>query len=767
MFWTDPGFQAVDFESDPVLAGLPSLAELARSNGTRAGQPFLLRSDGVYATEVNEFFASVRMRGVAEGTRRKYASELSMWLGFLDAVGCCWADATEQEVDAFKFWRMTDESNPRRVAGGTFRSGLVAMNAFHEWAERQFGVVNPVQRTAVRGASRVVEGYRAAPRVMRDRDVKWLDPGGYRRWRDVGLRGLDVGGREIDRWRGRCPQRDCAFVDGLYGTGLRLTECASLLEIELPYDDPARQFMTCTLAAACAKGSVRRKFWMPRRMLVDVLAYIEGERAAAVRRAQARRRYERVGDRRILLRVLGGRRIEVREVDGRRSSVPLDALGPAARRRLFRETPAGLVPVAVWLNADGMPRAPHGWQHTFTAANARVARAGLVGLAATAHVMRHSFALRWFSVGRLLYEQRFAHLNPEEMRDFRAQFGDTWYFVMTLLGHRVAHHRPDGDAGGPRTALAEMLKPRRGRSRAHMTVALTDAGAGTGERIEVSTPFGVYGLVHEMCAPVRERLGTDQLFCYYTHMKGKLFRPGLRLPSIGEWSRIKQLPSDSDEHDAEQPPLVVDARRLRMTWLALHQQPVAHTDQTLVNDYLARNRGDIAEYQKIVAATLDEQVSAARRQAVMHTLTAEQVDRARTDPEAVAAEIGVSQTVLTDLLKGHLDTVMAGCIDHHHSPHAPAGQPCTASFLMCLSCPCARATPAHLPVIVAVHDRLHDKAREMTPLRWAQRFAGPAAQLADILDRYPPVSVAAARSATTTEQHDLVERLLARSLDLA
>jgi integrase len=22
------------------------------------------------------------------------------------------------------------------------------------------------------------------------------------------------------------------------------------------------------------------------------------------------------------------------------------------------------------------------------------------------------------------------------MRDFRAQFGDTWYFVMTLLGHR-------------------------------------------------------------------------------------------------------------------------------------------------------------------------------------------------------------------------------------------------------------------------------------------------------------------------------------------
>jgi integrase len=47
----------------------------------------------------------------------------------------------------------------------------------------------------------------------------------------------------------------------------------------------------------------------------------------------------------------------------------------------------------------------------------------------------HSFALRWFSVGRLLYERRFAHLDAQELRDFRAQFGDTWYLVKTLLGH--------------------------------------------------------------------------------------------------------------------------------------------------------------------------------------------------------------------------------------------------------------------------------------------------------------------------------------------
>ena len=51
-------------------------------------------------------------------------------------------------------------------------------------------------------------------------------------------------------------------------------------------------------------------------------------------------------------------------------------------------------------------------------------------------MLRHSFALRWFSVGRLLYERRFAHLSEEETRDFRVQFGSTWHLVQTLLGHR-------------------------------------------------------------------------------------------------------------------------------------------------------------------------------------------------------------------------------------------------------------------------------------------------------------------------------------------
>jgi site-specific recombinase XerD len=347
-----------------------------------------------------------------------------------------WSAATHSEIDGFKFWRMTDVDNPQRVAGASVLDNLTAISCFYEWAATRYDVANPVARHHLRGRRRErVAGFEATPHALRDRDVKWLDPGGYALWRDLGLRGLDRDGREVDRWRGRNSQRDCAFADGLYGTGLRLTEWASLLMTELPADDPGRGFSTCWLASACAKNERGRRYWMPRQVLADVLAYVEVERAAAVRRAQQAGRYDKVADVLVLRRVMARRRVELADALGAVGMVSLDVLDPAGRARVFVQTSGGLAPAALWLNEDGLPRRPHGWEHTFDVANQRVARTGLASVRATAHMLRHSFALRWFSVGRLLYERRFSHLDADELRDFRAQFGDTWYLVKTLLGH--------------------------------------------------------------------------------------------------------------------------------------------------------------------------------------------------------------------------------------------------------------------------------------------------------------------------------------------
>ncbi|MFD7240232.1 integrase [Streptomyces syringium] len=387
---------------------------------------------------VNRWFDSDEIRGLERGTWRKYAYSLVVWLNFLWAYGQSWDDAEPRAEEAFKTWRMLDERNESLVAPGTYGGDLTNVNLFYRWAVSEYGVVNPIRMR--RGRGRRWDGSPSeqavtAPKAVRDRDVKWFDPAGYERYRDCGLMGFTLEGDEDLSWRGRNGQRDGSFSDGLYGTGLRLEEWGSVLLIELPPDDPGRGFYTCHLAEQTAKGKRARRYWMPRRYLLSVLDYGEGERAAAVRRARAAGRYERLAGARVLTRVLAGRRVRLRAADGSLTEVSLDSLSPAARRRLLRETPDGLEPVALWLNEDGLPRAPHGWHHTFTQANKRLARLGLTGFAGAPHMLRHSFALRWFSVGRLLYDRQFAHLSAEEMRDFRYEFGSTWDLVQLLLGH--------------------------------------------------------------------------------------------------------------------------------------------------------------------------------------------------------------------------------------------------------------------------------------------------------------------------------------------
>ncbi len=342
-------------------------------------------------------------------------------------VGAALDAASEEDAEYFKVWRLCDENNPGRVAGSTFAPNLAALRMFYRWAAGRYGVADPVA---------AVDDFDLRPHGVRDRRVKWLDPGGYRRWRDVGLRGLGLDERADPGWRARSEQRDAAFADGLYGSGLRLSEWASVLVTELPNDDPARGYSTCRLADACAKGGYGHKFWLPRPALLSVLDYLEGARARAARQAQQAGHYDRVAHARLVLGVRGGDRVTIQEADGRVTHQPVNVIDPRERRRLFRTTEHGMEPLALWLNEDGLPRTAHGWQHTFTQANERIAGLGLAGFSATPHMLRDSCALRWYAVGRLAYERRFGHLSEQETKDFRVQFGDTWDLVATILGHR-------------------------------------------------------------------------------------------------------------------------------------------------------------------------------------------------------------------------------------------------------------------------------------------------------------------------------------------
>jgi site-specific recombinase XerD len=365
----------------------------------RVGQPFLVGPDGTVDVRINRWFVSDEIRDLSRSTWEKYAYNLGVWLSFLSAYGCLWDEADAGVQGAFKFWRVLDERNERLVSLGTYEHDLIAIRLFYVWADGEYGVGNPIRmrRSCQRGRRRggtFTERPETAPKAVRDRDVKWFAPAGYARYRDVGLLGLTVDGDEDPSFRGRNSQRDGAFADGLYGTGLRLREWGSVLLMELPPDDRNREYYTCDLGAATAKGEYGRQYWMSRPALQEALNYVEGERATAVRRAQRVGRYERLSRSRIIVHPLAGKRLRLRGLDGQISDVSLDVLTPDARRRLLRETPDGLEPAALWLNEDGTARAPRGWHHTFDTANQRLARLSFVGFAGAAHMMRHSFALR-------------------------------------------------------------------------------------------------------------------------------------------------------------------------------------------------------------------------------------------------------------------------------------------------------------------------------------------------------------------------------------
>ncbi|MEU9382804.1 hypothetical protein AB0D38_18305 [Streptomyces sp. NPDC048279] len=337
----------------------------------------------------------------------------------------------------------------------------------------------------------------------------------------------------------------------------------------------------------------------------------------------------------------------------------------------------------------------------------------------------------------------------------------------TLAAATTAHHRPDAHAGGAPTAQLDLVKPRRGGRRAAMTVALRDVPTQPTEaREDLNTPFGVHALLLDLAAPARNRLKSDALFAFYNARNASGFGHGLPKQILQLWSKATDLVCDAPDADGRAVPLHIDSRRLRLTWLEINQRPVAHTETTLANEYLARNRGNLAEYQQIVADVLDQQVARARTTPPIPVLSAQDIEQARADPKAVAARHGLDTTTLQQLITGRLDTVLAGCTNPLASPYTPAGKPCDASFLLCLSCPCARATPAHLPVQTLALDALKARQQEMTPLRWAERLAEPTARLTDLLSHYSPAAIADARTAATPADQALVDRFLSRGLDL-
>jgi hypothetical protein len=215
--------QAAEFEAVHSRAG---------ANGARHGTPIIVSSLGEADPRINLFFRVGPMASAQPSTWRRYAHALVVWLDFLAVFGRRWDEASVGDVEAFKDWRLTDARNPRRVAPTSFDTDRAALATFYGWASARFGVSDPVRtaglprhrsgRATSEAGSSLTGWDGLRPASSSRRQVKWLLRPAFEQWRDIGIRGYGFDGLPRAGWRGAHEDRDVAFVDGLYGTGLRL-----------------------------------------------------------------------------------------------------------------------------------------------------------------------------------------------------------------------------------------------------------------------------------------------------------------------------------------------------------------------------------------------------------------------------------------------------------------------------------------------------------------------------------------------------------------
>lgn len=416
--------------------------------GVPDGLPFLLSPRFEYDAELNSYFHRPVLLDAPWNSNANRARALAGFLTFLERSrgGRGWRDAAEEDHLAYHQWRRRDEEGPR-VAGATWSQEVSHVNQFYSWAvTRKLAGSVPIPQRARRppppGTACVsLYGGETVPATYAHDEggerIEWLPPASYRRWRDTGLRGYGADGLPSRGFRGRWAARNSTFTDLMVRTGMRLSEQASLIALEVPVSAAAGAgqggYQKFWLPGAVAKNASARWVYVPGSVTRDLAAYAEFDRPEVVADARDSGRYRKM--RRPLV-IDDPERPDLVWVPGRsKYRVNVKKLGPAERRRLLVETEEGLEPAMFWLGEDGWPLAVSTWKSVFATANSRCEQQG-VGLSCHAHLLRHSFAVVTLEQLQRGHIAALAEMNPEQRGHYTRIFGDPLDWVRRRLGHR-------------------------------------------------------------------------------------------------------------------------------------------------------------------------------------------------------------------------------------------------------------------------------------------------------------------------------------------
>ena len=333
-----------------------------------------------------------------------------------------------------------------------------------------------------------------------------------------------------------------------------------------------------------------------------------------------------------------------------------------------------------------------------------------------------------------------------------------WNHASIMALDLDAVERVVGVAGRGATYRIELDKPRRG------------SGRRFGAQILTRRQARLWELAVAFTQPARDTLAelghpTTQLLVAISQAAGTTGPGGVFItdwltqsPGSLAWHRKVELAADDGT------PLRVTFLRLRKTWFGMHRRPNQNTGEVLEQSYL-RNDPEVVELALQEAEHgLTDWVEGAK-EGMVQRIGTDDLAAAR---DGVRDVPGISQEQAGDILSGRLETPgCVACLDIHHSPHpADDGGDCTVSPLICLACPNAVSTPAHLPKQLALAEVLKNAAAALFRTPREGQYDLHLLRLRSLIARATPAEIEEARSAITAEDIDNAERLLRREFDV-
>lgn len=309
--------------------------------------------------------------------------------------------------------------------------------------------------------------------------------------------------------------------------------------------------------------------------------------------------------------------------------------------------------------------------------------------------------------------------------------------------------------------LLHLDKPRRGARGRYSDESLTGEAGGAIARTLALT------------AQARETVGllgnpTNSLIMFLKSSAGSRRGADLfetKVPNAAHfiqcWQDRTQLLAD------DQTPLWLSLQRLRLTEQVLNKRPRQNSAQVSETVYRQPDPQTRKEAAAVIVGGQLDAVEHARVTVAMRTVSEREIAEAQHDPAPLGQRLGVAPEKVRLLLSGTLNTATAACLDFTASPFATeADESCPASFLACLGCCNAVATPSHIPRLVALARALERTHSAVTSEVWAEDYANHYARLTDLLvSNTTPEQREHAMRQVTTEDERMLDRLLSRGLD--